>query len=172
MRNTEQIKEKNNNSKIVVKDKTKFITFISLALIVIIILVCMIVSISKTEIDDKTNISNLNVDKYSEEIKKEYEQEGKDLKFIEDWNLVQSTTGMYLLENYPTDNTQVESFFSSINEILSSNNWEKLNLEKPTTWNGTWSIDENGSVNFKFANKNIEPNWAISMSNKGYITLN
>lgn len=174
MKNVEEVKEKNvknNNRKLVIKDKSKFLAFISIALIVIGVCICFIVSVSKVEIDDNTNISSLNVDKYSEEIKKEYEQEGKDSKFIEDWNNVQKATGIYLIENYPTDNTQVETFFDSINEILNSNNWENLNLEKPTMWNGTWNIDKNGNVSFKFASKEIQPNWANTLSDQGYITL-
>lgn len=163
---------KNNSSKIVIKDKTKFITFIAIILVVIIVGICIAVSNSKIKIDENTNISELNVKKYSEEIKAQYEQEGKNSKFVEDWDSIQDAVAMYLIENYPADNTQVSLLIEEINAVLKSDNWEKFGITKPTMWNGSWQSNENGNVAFKFAVKEIEPSWANTLSDQGYIILN
>lgn len=163
---------KNNSKKIIIKNKKKFIIFVTIAVICIIVIVCLILSSLKVKIDDNTNISELNIKKYGEEIKEQYEIQGKDLIFMKDWNNVQDSVGRYLIENYPADNTQLTAFINSINDILNTTNWEKLNVNRPTSWNGYWSIDENGNVNFKFASKEIEPNWASTLSDQGYIILN
>lgn len=179
MRNGGHVKDKNvkgntknSGKKIVIKNKARFMTFIFAIVIVIAVIICIVGLNSKVEIDENTNISELNVEKYSEEIKAEYEQEGKDSKFIEDWNKVQDKVGIYLIENYPTDGAMLPAYITGINETLKGEEWGNFGVEKPKMWNGTWTIDENGNLNFKFASKEIEPNWASTLSDQGYIVLN
>ena len=126
----------------------------------------------KEKIDDNTNISKLNAEKYSEEIKLQYEQEGKDSVFMQDWNNVQDAVGRYLIENYPADPEMLVSLINNINETLKTDDWSKLNSQMPEMWNGTWSMRENGNMCFKFMNKEIEPSWATSLADQGYIILN
>ena len=65
-----------------------------------------------------------------------------------------------------------KELIEEIAKILDSEDWSKLNIEKNSTWNGKWNIDENGRVNFKFANEKIEPTWALTLSDQGYVVLN
>lgn len=163
---------RNNNSNIIIKDKIKFFTCIGIILVVFVVVICIISFNSGIEINENTNLSELNVSKYGEEIKEQYEQEGKNSKFIEDWENIQDSVAMYFIENYTTDTAQVILLVDNINEILKSDNWDTFNVAKPTMWNGSWQSDEKGKVTFKFAVKEIEPSWATTLSEQGYITLN
>lgn len=173
--NTQKTNKKisNSNKKIIIKDKYKFITFVSVALIVIVGIIVIILVNAKVKIDSDTNLSKLNANKYKKEIKLEYEKEGKDSEFLEDWNKVQEAVGRYFIENYPSEKDNAFEIINELNEILKSEDWTKIECTKPTMWNGTWSVSENGNVSFKFANKEIEPtSWAQGLSESGYITLN
>lgn len=173
--NTKKIDKKtsNFNKKLVVKDKYKFITFVSVALIFIVgIIVIMLVN-AKVKIDNDTNLSKLNANKYKKEMKLQYEKEGKDSEFLEDWNKVQDSVGRYFIENYPSEKEEADKLVDELNDILKGEDWSKITCSKPTMWNGAWSVNENGNVSFKFANKEIEPtSWAQGLSESGYITLN
>ena len=165
------INTKNKDKKIVIKDKYKFVTFVLVTLILLVGLIVMIFLNAKVKIDSDTNFSKLNANKYKKEIKQEYEKEGRDSEFLNDWNKVQDAVGTYFIENYSTE--EAENLVADINNVLSSDDWSKINCTKPKMWNGTWSINESANVTFKFANKEVEPiSWAQALSESGYITLN
>lgn len=158
--------------KLVIKDMYKFVTFAAVSLILIVGIIVIIIVNAKVKIDENTKISTLNANKYHEEIKAEYEKEGKDEVFLTDWNKVQDVVGRYFIENYPSEKEQAQNLVNEINNILQSQNWEKINSNPPTMWNGTWEVDENGNVSFKFANKEIEPSWVETFSGSNAIRLN
>lgn len=164
--------KKGSNKKIVVKDMYKFVTFISVSLIFIVGIIVIIIVNAKVKIDSDTNLSALNANKYKNELKEEYEKEGRDSEFFQDFGKVQDGVGRYFIENYPNEKEQANELVKQINEILASDDWSKIETSRPTVWNGTWGVDENGNVQFKFASKEIEPDWASSLSDSEYIKLN
>lgn len=143
-------------------DKKKFLLFVG---ILVILISCIIVIISfnkKVEINDATDISRLNANKYYEEIQAEYNKvESKD-KFLNDYNNIQNSIGVYIINNSTISDSSFENLISEINDSLSKNNFEKFELDVPTFWNGKWSVNEKGKLRFKFQNKKIEPIWIDS----------
>ena len=150
------------NEKKYTLDKKKFLLFVG---ILVMIISCVIVIISfnkKVEINDATDISRLNANKYYEEIQAEYNKvESKD-KFLNDYNNIQNSIGVYIINNSTISDSSFENLISEINDSLSKNNFEKFELDVPTFWNGKWSVNEKGKLRFKFQNKKIEPIWIDS----------
>lgn len=150
------------NEKKYTLDKKKFLLFVG---ILVILISCIIVIISfnkKVEINDATDISRLNANKYYEEIQAEYNKvESKD-KFLNDYNNIQNSIGVYIINNSTISDSSFENLISEINDSLSKNNFEKFELDIPTFWNGKWSVNEKGKLRFKFQNKKIEPIWIDS----------
>lgn len=150
------------NEKKYTLDKKKFLLFVG---ILVILISCIIVIISfnkKVEINDATDISRLNANKYYEEIQAEYNKvESKD-KFLNDYNNIQNSIGVYIINNSTISDSSFENLISEINDSLSKNNFEKFELDVPTFWNGKWSVNEKGKLRFKFQNKKIEPIWIDS----------
>lgn len=166
-----EVKENKSDKKVVIKDKKKFlIAFGVFALIIAIVVI--IICTRKPQINENSNISELNVNKYGEEIKKEYEEEGKDLVFKKDWDEIQDAVGKYLIQNYPLESADVPIFLAEISDLLKGNDWSRFEIKRNTMWNGTWDIDETGRVKFKFSDKSIEPSWVQNYSEQGYIILN
>lgn len=164
--------KKGSNKKLVVKDIYKFITFIIISLIVIIGIIVIVAMNVKVKVDENTELSKLNVNKYKNEIKAEYEKEGKDEEFVQDWGKVQEEVGRYFIENYSYEQEEIDKLIKQVNETLNSEDWSILEISKPSMWNGKWSIDLDGRVIFKFASKDIEPDWAKTLSDSSYIELN
>ena len=163
----------NTKNKVGIKDLKKFVIFIIFSIIVIFIIVFVtLLCNKKQEINDNTNISELNIKKYSSEIKENYELEGKKDKFIEDYYYVQNGVGMYILNNSTLEDNSFESLKEKINKILSKKDWSELEMEVPTSWNGKWSVNEKGNVKFKFASKDIEPSWLEDENIKSLVELN
>ena len=150
------------NEKKYTLDKKKFLLFVGF---LVILISCVIVIISfnkKVEINDATDISRLNANKYYEEIQAEYNKvESKD-KFLNDYNNIQNSIGVYIINNSTISDSSFENLISEINDSLAKNNFEKFELDVPTFWNGKWSVNEKGKLRFKFQNKKIEPIWIDS----------
>lgn len=150
------------NEKKYTLDRKKFLIFIG---ILVILISCVIVIISfnkKVEINDATDISRLNANKYYKEILDEYNKvESKD-KFLNDYNNIQNSIGVYIINNSTISDSSFENLISEINDSLSKNNFERFELDVPTFWNGKWSVNEKGKLRFKFQNKKIEPVWVDS----------
>ena len=150
---------KTKKKKIVIKDKNKFIKAIAVFVIIIIFVVIIIASAGGKKIDDSTNISELKTKKYAKQIKEYYESQGKIYEFINDYNNIQNQAWMYIYNNLVEDKTQ-EMLIQEVNEILVSNDWSKINMEKNTKWKGIYRIDtESNSMVFKFESSEIEPDW-------------
>lgn len=161
------------NNKVEIKNLKKFVTFIIISIIILFIIVLVILLLNKKEnIDENTDISNLNVKKYTSEIKEAYELDGKKDKFIEDYYYVQNGVGMYILNNSTLDNNSFESLLDKLNKTLAKKDWSEIEMEMPTSWNGKWSVNEKGNVKFKFSNKDIEPSWLSDESVKSLVELN
>ena len=63
------------------------------------------------------------------------------------------------MDNMTTDENSFDELYEKINKDLEAGNYTEIESEKLTNWNGSWSIDENGVLKFKFASKDIEPSW-------------
>lgn len=163
----------NTKNKMEIKNLKKFVTFMIISIIIIFIIVFAILLFNKKEkINENTNISQLNVKKYTSEIKEVYELDGKKEKFIEDYYYVQNGVGMYILNNSTLDDGSFESLVEKLNKILDKKDWSEIEMEIPTDWNGKWSINEKGNVKFKFASKDIEPSWLEDENIKSLVELN
>lgn len=150
------------NEKKYTLDRKKFLIFI---VILVILISCIIIIISfnkKIEINNATNISKLNSNKYYKEILEEYNKvESKD-KFLNDYNNIQNDIGIYIINNSTINDSSFENLISEINDALTKNDFEKFGIDTPTFWNGKWSVNEKGKLRFKFQNKKIEPVWVDS----------
>lgn len=148
-----------NNKKKYTLDRKKFLLFIAT---IVLVIACIIVIIScnkKIEINEVTNISKLNSEKYYKEINQEYNKDESKDKFLNDYNNIQNAIGVYIINNSTIDDMSFETLISNINELLNKNDFEKLEVETPTFWNGKWSVNEKGKLHFMFSNKKIEPDW-------------
>lgn len=145
--------------KVKVTNMTRFISFIIVLVLIIIFLVVLIVSLNNKSINENTNISKLNTNKYSEKILEEYEKEGRKEQFLNEYDTIQSAIGVYLIDNSTLSKDSFENVVKETQEILESKNWNVLNISKPELWNGTWTLDDSGNLKFKFGKKQIEPSW-------------
>ena len=140
------------------------ILIIALAILLFIILIP-----NSGEFSPDVNKSRYRSDKNSEELKSVYEQDGNKEKFLEDANTVQNAVSMSILSDDVTDDAKMENKVKELNEELKGSKWETLNIEVPTFWVGTWSVDSLGAVKFTFLNKNSIPSWASEDVVKKYI---
>lgn len=150
---------KTKKKKIVIKDKNKFIKAVAIFAVIIILIIIIIASSGSKKIDDSTNISELKTKKYAKQIKEYYESQGKIDEFITDYNNIQNQAWMYIYNNLVENNTQ-EMLIEEVNEILASDDWSKINMEKNIKWKGVYHINiDSNSMVFKFETSEIEPNW-------------
>ena len=162
----ENSKNKNsNNNKFVIKDKKRFIAFILIVVVIVIIFFC--VTNAKVEIKHTTDITKLDTKKYLNELAEIYSNK-KD-KFLEDYEKIQGGVGMYIISNTTLDDNSFSILYTDVNTILSSDDWGKIEVDKNTFWKGTWSINQDGILQFKFESKELEPNWIVDEDISGKI---
>ena len=160
-------------SKFFIKDKKKFIKFVGAIAIIFVLLVVIISSGNKKiTIDENTNITELKTKKYSQQIKEYYDKEGMESKFTEEYNDLVSDLLTYVYNNVTGSKTDVD-VMNEVNEILKTDDWSSLSVEKPKTWKGTYYFDTSiNSLKFKFETKDIEPNWIDSSNVSNVIEKN
>lgn len=146
--------------KVKVTNISKFISFIIILVLIVVFIVVLVVSSNSKNINENTDISKLNSNKYSEKILEEYEKDGKKEQFLKEYDEIQNAVGVYLIENSTLNENSFENIVSDTKKILEKDNWEALNVNKPETWNGTWTLDDSGNVKFQFGKKEIEPSWS------------
>ena len=162
---------KSKKNKIVITDKKRFFTAISVCLLFVIIIIIIIVCISSGKKED-TSLSSMDASKNVKELLSKYEASGMKEEFINDYNTIQSKVGIYIMNNVTTDNSSFNNIVSDLNNVLKSNDWSKLNLSKNDTWNGTWSLDKEGNLKFKFSLKKVEPSWVNDTELRTKLYLN
>lgn len=138
-----------------------YIILISVVLITLVISIYNVSSKLKKQlvVGDNTDNVSLDYNKYSDELKEQYNKEGQKNKFIEEYDNIQNKIGSYIILNSTTDESSFNSLVNSINEYIINGNWEKLELTKPTYFSGKYIVNNNGILKFKFSSKQIEPNW-------------
>lgn len=144
-----------------IKNKKRFYITISVMAVILIIVIILIVATSniKNPIDDNTNISRLNANKYSSELLEIYNKPEAKEEFLDDYDKIQTSIAMYILNNSTKDENSFSNILSIIKKELKKSNCGSLQVEKTSNWNGEFTIDDNGSLKFKFGIKSIEPNW-------------
>lgn len=153
------------NAKKVIKINNKSYTInlprfvISICCIILVLVIVFNIFSGNKEITANTNIDELNAKKYSKQILTEYEKAGQKDKFLEDYEKVQTAVGMYILSNSTLEDDSFDKISKDLNKDLLKNDWKIVNEGRPSTWNGKWSINEQGVLKFKFDNKEIEPSW-------------
>jgi len=150
----------------------KNIFIITTLLFVLFIIILFINSNKKISVDEYSNISNLNADKYSTEIINLYNRDGDLDKFLVEMNRVQTLVGTYIISNSTLKENSFSELIKTLNNEINNDKWVKLNSKKSNYYNGKYNIDNNGNVKFKFETKKIEPNWINSENISRYITLN
>lgn len=148
-----------NNKSVVIKDKKKFCIFIAIVALVIIVIVLLICLNKKVDISNVNDYTSLNALKYSNELLAKYQSEESKNKFLEDYDQVQGAVGIYIIENSTNSPDSFVNIIKELKNILEKEDFDKLAIDKPNFWNGTWNVNDEGIVSFKFGDQKIEPTW-------------
>lgn len=143
---------------------------ILIVLVAVVILIICVPNSGKFSPDVTEN--KYKQEKNAEELKQVYEQEGNKEKFLEDISNIQNAVSMALLNDEIVNETQLKERLSEINKVLKKEDWSMLNINIPTFWVGTWSVDSSGTVKFTFINDKCIPSWANDEDAKVHIVLN
>jgi len=157
---------------IIVNKFKKNILKVSPVLLILFIVLIYANSSKKVDIDENSNISNLNVSKYSNEIVALYNKDDQLDKFLTEMSRVQTLVMTYVITNSTVNEGSFSDLVKTLNNEINKDKWVKLDSEKSNYYNGKYTIDNNGNVKFKFETKEIEPNWINSENISRYITLN
>ncbi len=166
------------NGKKVIKINNKNYTInlprfvISFCCIILVLVIVFNIFGGKKEINANTNIDELNAKKYAKQILAEYEKDGQKDKFLQDYEKIQTSVGMYILSNSTLDDDSFTKISNDLNKDLAKDDWKIIDESRPTTWNGKWSINEQGVLKFKFDNKEIEPSWKNDSELSSKLILN
>lgn len=166
-----QIQKKLKNIKIT-RMQTLFISGCILIAIIFLVIVIIITSDGKNIKVSESSISKVDVSKKANEIVSMYNRDGEKELFINEMNRVQNLVATYLISNMTTDENSKASIINEIKKEISSDNWNKVLSNKSTYYRGSYYLDDNGNVSFKFETKEIEPNWIKDEDVAKYITLN
>jgi len=157
---------------IIVNKFKKNILKVTPVLLILFIVLIYANSNKKLDINDNSDISNLNASKYKNEIVKLYNRDDQLDKFLIEMSRVQTLVGTYLITNSTLSEDSFSELVKTLNNEINNDKWVKLDSEKSNYYNGKYTIDNNGNVKFKFETKEIEPSWINSENISRYITLN
>lgn len=158
--------------KVKITNINRFLSFLIILVLVVVFSVIILCVVNSKSITVSTDISQLNTSKYSEQILKEYEKEGKKEEFLDYYDEIQSAVGVYIIENSTLEDDSLKNIIDDINSKLENQEYEGLGVTKSNTWNGKWSVDNEGILKFRFDTKSIEPSWATSSELEGKIIFN
>lgn len=145
-------------TKLVIKDKKRFITSMLIISFFILIVIILCVNIGA---DSDSNLSKLNPKKNSSQLQKKYDTVEMKNLFLSDYTVLQNNIGIYIMNNSTMDSNSFSSLIANINKELKKDTWNLGEIQnKPTSWNGKWFVTEEGILKFSFSNKDIEPSWA------------
>ena len=143
---------------------------IFIVLIAVIILVIFIPKSGKFSPD--VTKSKYKSESNAEELKQAYEKEGVKEQFLQDVSEIQNAVSMALLNDEVVNDEKLKERISEINAVLKEADWSMLDIQIPTFWVGTWSVDKSGTVKFTFVNDKCIPSWAYDEDAKVHIVLN
>ena len=128
--------------------------YIALGIIILFILILVIGS----------NVSSPETKIQSTEISKE--------AFVELKNSIELKVANLMLDGTVTDDNSMKEKIEEINNLLEKEKWDKLGIISNEEFDGTWSLDENGMVKFKFNNALSKPSWATDVDITEHIIKN
>ena len=134
-------------------DMKRFSIFIILIILIVIIIKCI------QGLSTSSGMSKLNSKKHSQELLEKYNKDEMKKVFLEDYDTIQTAIANYIFNNSTVDEGSFLKIYEKINNELKNKNWDIIGISKNLTWNGLWSINENGVLKFKFDIKDIEPSW-------------
>lgn len=144
-------------TKLVIKDKKRFITSMLIISFFILIVIILCVNIGA---DSDSNLSKINPKKNSSQLQKKYDTVEMKKLFLSDYTVLQNNIGIYIMNNSTMDSDSFSSLIANINKELKKDTWNLGEIQnKPTSWNGKWFVTEEGILKFYFSNKDIEPSW-------------
>ncbi len=145
-----------------------------LIVVAILISLYMIFSSLKTDVvfDDSLNVKDVNVSKNSEKLYELYSTDGNKDKFVQEYNNIQSAIGIYIMNNSTQEDDSFQNIIKKIKTYISKSEWDKLEVEEPVYFAGTYSIDDSGVLKFKFDSKKIEPTWINDQDVTNMVILN
>lgn len=157
----------------IIKNKRNKVIFtLSALLLVLVIVLVYNNSNKKIIIDEYTDISDLNANKYQSEILDLYNRDGQLEAFMQEMDRVQSLVGTYVISNSTLKSNSFDELISKLNNEINDDTWVELNSQKSKYYLGKYSIDDKGYVKFKFGSKKIEPEWINNSEIERYIILN
>ena len=144
-------------TKLVIKDKKRFITSMLIISFFILIVIILCVNIGE---DSDSNLSKINPKKNSSQLQKKYDTVEMKKLFLSDYTVLQNNIGIYIMNNATMDSNSFSILIANINKELKKDTWNLGEIQnKPTSWNGEWFVTEEGILKFSFSNKDIEPSW-------------
>ena len=144
-------------TKLVIKDKKRFITSMLIISFFILIVIILCFNIGS---DSDSNLSKINPKKNSSQLQKKYDTVEMKKLFLSDYTVLQNNIGIYIMNNSTMDSNSFSILIANINKELKKDTWNLGEIQnKPTSWNGKWFVTEEGILKFSFSNKDIEPSW-------------
>ena len=129
-------------TKLVIKDKKRFITSMLIISFVILIVIILCVNIRA---DSDSNLSKINPKKNSSQLQKKYDTVEMKKLFLSDYTVLQNNIGIYIMNNSTMDSNSFSSLIANINKELKKDTWNLGEIQnKPTSWNGKWFVTEEG----------------------------
>jgi hypothetical protein len=157
----------------IIRNKRNKILFTLSTLLLCLLVILIVKNLDKKiVIDEYSNITELDPNKYQAEILSLYNREGQLEAFLKEMDRVQSLVGRYLISNSTLKEDSFSNLVKTLNNEINREIWVELDSEKSTYYLGKYSIDENGYVKFRFETKEIQPNWINDERVQKYIILN
>lgn len=129
--------------------------YIALGIIVLFILILVIGLCSSS-----SNVATQTVEENTKE------------SFIELKKSIELKVANLMLDGTVIDDESMKEKIEDINSLLEKEEWDKLEITCNVEFAGTWKLDENGMLKFKFDSKELEPSWITDTEIKEYIIKN
>lgn len=150
---------------------TGLITAFSIIVITCICVICSSYVKNKPYTPDATNNSLISSNNLLK-IKESYEQNKVKEKFIDTFKKLEQNISKKILDGNVINDETLNREIIKINEVLHTEDWSYINSDFDKYWMGSWSIDKNVRLSFKFKLKDIEPDWIDSEDVVDYIVKN
>ena len=99
-------------------------------------------------------------------------EENTKASFIELKKSIELKVANLMLDGTVVDDESMEEKIEDINSLLEKEKWDKLDITCNVEFAGTWKLDENGMLKFKFDSKGVEPSWIGDTDVSEYIIEN
>lgn len=151
-------------------NEKKFVFAIILAISITVIIS---VSVVITSLNKNSKVAlDLAVEENAAKAKLTYDNQEMKEEFLDIAKTLSDSIYSKLLDGTITDEASLREKINTYNNILATNNWDTFGLKYSEKWIGTWYLNEQGFVKFKFAAKSIEPSWINAQDVVDYIVAN